>query len=174
MPDISTNWTEVINKVKHVEVSFSQMLGLFRENWVDWVLRRFYWLEACLMLRSHPSSVRKVLNSCDFYSQEENSFKHGEYTFHHSLVWSVLKYIWKKCYNWCYMLMTRCMVSQLLERLEIPKPDWQVTFPHNSNILSSKQVLRINQTYQLQGVYVIHIIKIQNLKFLKNIVSREI
>lgn len=67
--------------------------------------------------------------------------------------------------------LTTCSIAYYsLERLEIPKPDWQVTFPYNSNILSCKQVLRINQTYQLQGVYVIHdIIKIQNLKFLKNI-----
>ena len=67
--------------------------------------------------------------------------------------------------------LTTCSIAYYsLERLEIPKPDWQVTFPHNSNILSCKQVLRINQTYQLQGVYMIHnTIKIQNWKFLKNI-----
>ena len=60
--------------------------------------------------------------------------------------------------------LTTCSTAYYgLERIEIPKPDWQVTFPYNSNILSSKQVLRINQTYQPQGVYVIHdIIKIQN------------
>ena len=67
--------------------------------------------------------------------------------------------------------LTTCSIAYYgLERLEIPKPDWQVTFPYNSNILSSKQVLRINQTYQLQGVYMIHnTIKTQNLKLLKNV-----
>ena len=72
--------------------------------------------------------------------------------------------------------LTTCSIAYYsLERLTIPKPDWQVTCPYNSNILFNKQLLRINQTYQLQGVYVIHdIIKIQNLKFLKNIVSKEI
>ena len=35
-------------------------------------------------LSSVASSIRKVLNSCDLFFSE-GSFKHGEYTFHHTL-----------------------------------------------------------------------------------------
>ena len=38
----------------------------------------------------HAIKCQKGLNSCDFFSQEENSFKHGEYTFHHSLRWHLI------------------------------------------------------------------------------------